>query len=486
MYRSRFAFALAIAALAAILVPSSLPAQITFERTYGGARRDEGRSVQQTTDGGYIIAGSKDIYPGNDCNVYLIKTGSCGDTLWTRTFGGTGYEDGTCVQQTSDGGYIVVGTTDSHGAGFYDVWLIKTDSNGDTAWTRTYGGAGYDGGWSVQQTVDSGYIIAGFTRSYGAGWADYYLIKTDVHGDTLWTRTFGAADNDCAYAVQQTTDTGYILGGISDGVGIWLVKTDAHGDTMWTRALGGSSFGDVRRTNDGGYVIVGCYYSVDLGRARLIKIDANGDTLWSRQYGGTTGAWGYSVEQTAGGGFIVAAAVPSQGGGPSDVYLIKTDSVGDTLWTRTIGGQWDEVGYCVRLTADGGYVVTGQKYWSYTPESGDAYLIKTNADGNVAVAEPKGSPTHAPALSLSCEPNPTTGTTTIRFAPLASRFSPLSLRIYDAQGRAVRSFSSLLSPPSSLVWDGCDDMGQMLPSGAYFIRCDVAGQHATTRIVLQR
>jgi len=161
---------------------TSVKAMITFERTYGGINSDLGYSVQQTQDGGYIIAGETESYGAGLIDVYLIKTDSLGDTLWTRTFGGTSWDYGRSVAQTSDGGYIITGYTWSYGAGYADVYLIKTDPLGNTLWTRTFGGIDGDVGYSIQQTSDGGYIITGKTNSYGAGSDDVYLIKTDTLG----------------------------------------------------------------------------------------------------------------------------------------------------------------------------------------------------------------------------------------------------------------------------------------------------------------
>ena len=148
--------------------------------TLGESSEDRGRSVQQTTDGGYIITGYTCSYGAGSYDVYLIKTDSLGDTLWTRTFGGSASDVGYSVQQTTDGGYIIAGITYSYGAGYADVWLIKTDLLGNTLWTRTYGGSDWDEAYSVQQTTDGGYIIAGYTKSYGAGDRDVYLVRTSA------------------------------------------------------------------------------------------------------------------------------------------------------------------------------------------------------------------------------------------------------------------------------------------------------------------
>jgi hypothetical protein len=491
MYRLRFSSALAMAAMAAILLPSILTAQITFQRTYGGTADEGAQSAVQTTDGGYVITGYTDSYGTSDTSVYLVKTDAAGGALWTKTYGGPGYESGHSVQQTTDGGYIIVGETESFGTGLYDIWLIKTDAAGDTMWTRTYGGVEYELGYSVRQTIDGGYIISGFTYSFGAGLADVYLIKADASGDTTWTRTYGGADNDYGSSVRQTTDGGYIIAGRtwSFGAGpndLWLIKTDTAGDTMWTKTYGGTDFdwgSSVQQTTDGGYAVAGWTRSFGTGEEDvwLIKADARGDTMWTRTYGGPNWDCSWSVQQTTDGGYIVAGYTSSFGVGGADFYLIRTDAHGDTLWTRTFGGAMSDFAHSVQQTADGGYIIAGSTE-SYGAGSADAWLIKTDADGNVAVEEPKASPTRAPALSLSCEPNPFRTKTAISLQPTAD--SQARLAVFDASGRCVRRFTVNRTP--CVVWNGTDDFGQPLSSGAYFVRVDAQGEHASTRVVLQR
>ena len=177
-----------------ILTFQFLPAQAPntlWTIMFGGIGNEYGSSVQQTIDGGYIVVGNKYSFGSGYPDVWLIKTNDLGDTLWTKTFGGSDHDEGCSVQQTTDGGYIIVGTTKSFGASGFDIWLIKTDFSGDTLWTKTIGGPSSDFGYSVQQTLDTGYIISGTTYSFGAGRWDIWLIKTDALGDTLWTKTFG-------------------------------------------------------------------------------------------------------------------------------------------------------------------------------------------------------------------------------------------------------------------------------------------------------
>jgi len=480
-----------MAGLAATLVPSSLTAQITFQRTCGGISEEVGYSGRQTADGGYIVTGYTETYGAGYYDVFLVKFDSSGDTLWTRTFGGQGWDQGRQVLQTTDGGYIVVGDTRSFGVGAWDVYLIKTDADGDTLWTKTIGGTDLKRGFAIQTTLDGGYVITGSKSTSGAGRDDVYLVKTDAGGDTLWTRTFGGDTEDVGNSVQQTSDGGYIITGFTESFGaggtdVYLVKTDATGDTMWTRTYGGTGadYGQAgRQTADGGYIVTGSTRTYGSGfyDVYLVKTDAQGDTMWTRRFGGAGMDEGHAVQQTGDSGYIITGRTWSFVTGEYDVYLIKTDADGDTLWARTYGGTSGDLGYSVQQTADGGFVITGSTR-SYGAGWSDVYLIKTDSLGNVAVAEPEASPTRTPTLSLTCEPNPFRTRTVISLQLVVD--SPAEVAIFDAAGRRVRTFT--VNREQRTAWDAKDDFGHPLPSGAYFVRCDIAGEHASGRVILQR
>ncbi len=355
-----------------------------WTKTYGGRDHDYGKSVQETADGGYIVTGITYSFGAGLDDVYLIRTDANGDTLWTRTYGGPNYEGGRSVQQTSDGGYIIAGAAGGPSPLAMDVYLIKTDSIGDTLWTRTYGGLYQDEGYAVQQTSDGGYIIAGFY-----GWLndpDFYLVKTDEYGDTLWTKTYGGTGIEISHSVQQTSDNGYIVVGYTDSYGggngdVYLVKTHETGDTLWTRTFGGTEmdYGEsVQQTSDGAYIIAGDTDSFGASNydVYLVKTDANGDVLWTNIYGGNEADGSNSVHGTADGGYIITGYTYSFGGAFSDVYFIKVDSLGDTLWTRTYGGINGESGESVQQTSDGGYIIAGSTR-SFGAGEWDVYLIKT-------------------------------------------------------------------------------------------------------------
>jgi len=364
----------------------------TWEKTYGGIESDWGGLVAPTSDGGYVVAGVTYSFGAGDNDVYLIKTNALGDKVWTRTYGGTHMDWGYSVAPTSDGGYIVAGETYSFGAGEYDVYLVKTNALGDKVWTRTYGGADWDAGLSVAPTSDGGYIVAGATYSFGAGEYDVYLIKTDVSGNTVWTRTFGGTGEDYGFSVVLTSDGGYIVAGATYSFGageydVYLVKTDASGNTVWTRTFGGTSYDlgySVAPTSDGGYIVAGETNSYGAGNTDvyLIKVDASGDIAWSKTYGGSSEEGGNSVAQTGDGGYIVAGYTISFGAGATDVYLIKTNASGGTLWTRTYGGTGNDYGYSVAPTSDGGYIVAGETN-SFGAGGYDVYLIKVDANGDL-------------------------------------------------------------------------------------------------------
>lgn len=364
--------------------PTAPPDQepdILWTKTYGGSNHDIGYSVQQTADGGFIIVGSTESFGAGHNDIYFIKTSASGDAMWTKMYGDIDNDYGYSVYQTSDGGYIISGASGS------DIYLLKTDSNGDTIWTKMFGGDYVDIGYAVEQTSDGGYIISGVSwNAFGS--CDAYLLKTDETGDSLWANTYGGEGYDYFFSVQETSDGGYIatgyttLNGMDTSQDIYLVKTDENGNEMWTRRYGGNrveSGSSVQVTFEGGYIISGYtetfgpgYYDV-----YIIKTDINGDSLWTKAYGWTGEDYGNSVHQTLNGGYIVAGSTKpfNSGYDEVDIYVLLLDTKGDTLWTKTYGGAKREKAYSVQQTSDRGYVIVGYTQ-SYGGGGSDVYLIK--------------------------------------------------------------------------------------------------------------
>ena len=466
-------------------------ALITFEKTYGGPLDDVGNKsgVYQTSDGGYIITSGTNSFGAGLFDVYLIKTDSLGDTIWTSTYGDSNTNMGYSVLQTSDGGYIITGNT--YATPFdedRDVYIVKTDSNGDTLWTKTYGESGsneHENGHSIQQTFDGNYIIAGSTN-----WErDVYLLKIDSLGDTLWTRMFGDAVEEITWSVQQTPDSGYILAGSQvtyggDNWDVYLIKTDSVGDTLWTKTYDNNIHDlgySVRLTSDGGYIIVGSsgdWYAQDFF---LIKTDSLGDTLWTRTYGGSGEEQGWDVQQLPNGVYILVGYTNSFGAGDFDVYMICTDSLGDTISTRTFGDSLDDRGYGVILTSDGGIAIVGFTE-SFGEGERDVYLIKTDICSTiVGIEENRIEPSFPQFFSLhQNQPNPFTSSTLIRYTlpgvrdqgSVVSEPIYVNLSVHDITGRLVETLAneSLESGVYRVQWDA-----KGLSSGIYFCSLTVGG-----------
>ncbi|MCK5035633.1 MAG: T9SS type A sorting domain-containing protein [Candidatus Sabulitectum sp.] len=450
------------------------PPATEWTQAIGGPSAEAAYSVIQTSNGDFVVVGITDSYGSGNGDIYMVKTDSSGDTIWWRAFGGTEVDQGYSVQETSDGGFIIAGSSKSFGAGDYEAYLVKTSSSGNVEWSKVYGGTYPEHGNSVLQTSDGGYIVAGSTSSFGAGGIDVYLVKTDASGIVMWAKAFGGTGDEEAQSIQQTDDGGYIIAGrtTSSGAGssdVYLIKTDSDGNSLWTRTFGGSSYDNansVEQTSDGGYIITGRYESANsVIKLYLIKTDSYGDAVWSKTIECNDYAVGESVGETTDGGFIIAGFTVF-GTTNIDALLIKTDVNGDTLWTAAYGGTGSEAGYSVQQTNDEGYIIAGMTN-SPGADSIDVYLIKLETDTGIEEAHGVN-----PMLALeTAGPNPFSSSLTITYSiPEQSR---VELAVFDLTGRLVEELvnDQRSGGTHSVVWSPTVET----PNGYYLIRLDACG-----------
>ena len=355
----------------------SLNAQ--WARTYGTSEDECAYSIQQTSDGGYIVAGGARY---ND--FWILKLSSSGKIEWQQTYGGSNSDRAYSIQQTNDGGYIVAGQTESFGTGSSAILILKLSSGGDIEWQKTYGEALLHGAYSIQQTNDGRYIVAGVTIPPWPGEGDTWILKLNPVGDIEWQKIYGLGGSDRAYSIQQTNDGGYIVAGETNpswtGEGdTWILKLNPMGDIEWQKIYGGSgseSARSIQQTNDGGYVVAGA----GSGDFLVLKLASDGTIEWQKTYGGSGSA--RSIQQTNDGGYIVTGETRSFGAGNVDIWVLKLASDGMIEWQKTYGGSQLDEASSIQQTGDGGYIVAGSTD-TYGAGKGDFLILKLSSNGDI-------------------------------------------------------------------------------------------------------
>lgn len=506
-------------------------AQTTFQKAFGTPTNNLAYCVQQTNDGNYIAAGGTVDFIDYDYDFFVVKLNTNGDTIWTRVIGSPFYDEtANSIQQTNDSGYIICGERYQTGVSSKNIFLVKTNATGNVQWTKTFDAGNIESGVMALQTNDGGYIILGLIE-YPI--PRICVIKTNAVGDTTWTQFLNTGLNayDVGSSIQQTTDGGYIITGqgyvSATNNYLTLIKTDSTGAFVWAKSYNGLHYGkSVQQTTDGGFIISGYTYTTNYN-VLLIKTNASGDTLWTRSYGGSNVEQGYSVKQTNDGGYIIAGESRGFGAGLADAYLIKTDSTGMLQWSKVYGGGSYDMAYFAQQTSDGGFVATGQTL-SFGLGLTDLYLIKTDSGGNtgchemnagtlvtvpqilvgspimyqtpigISVSSPivqEGSGATVTSLcvatgitnnetdfSFNIFPNPVSpnasGSATFSFS--LPQKEKVSLRIFDTIGRSVATLADglIAEGESKIEWNVANEH-----AGIYFLKFD-AGNYSVTKKIL--
>jgi hypothetical protein len=440
--------------LALIVITIGVTAQTPeFYKTYGTPSSvDFGQSVCQTKDGGYIASGRSSSFGAGSEDVYLIKTDTKGDTLWSEQIGCGGNCYGYTIRVAPDNGYLVSGHTDCWGHGDCDGLFFKADSTGRIVWMTTYGTPVSEITSSFSFTNDKGYILIGYHGAISDVTGQVYLVKSDINGDTLWTKYYGTEASTLGYYVCQTADTGYVFTGYSTNYGqgkadIILGKTDSKGNLQWWKTFGGDS-DDVaycmQITKDGGYILAGYTDSYGNGNSDgyVIKTDAEGNKLWAKTYGGPKLDRFNHIELTYDGGYILSGMTKSYGAGGADMYVVKIDSLGNQQWMQAYGDTADQVNGGIKQCADSGYIIVGSSSNNCQPTGNyNVLLIKTDKNGAVVTSVPNIQET---TYSINPYPNPFSQTETF---PIPDKLQNrlISLVIYDATGNEVINHPDIIN-----------------------------------------
>ncbi len=374
-----------------------------WAKTYGGTGYEDLRSIQQTSDGGYIVSGETNSF-GADA-FWIFKLNYNGKVIWQKTYGGAVFESASAIQPLPDGGYIMVGSTASFGAGETDAWVLKLNSDGIVVWQKTYGGTVIDSASAIQPTSDGGYILAGSTQSFGGGNSYAWVLKLDGDGTVEWQKAYGGTNFDSAYDIHPTLDGGYIvLGNIAVGgesIHVRVLKLNSDGTVAWQKTYGGADYetsSAIWPTSDGGYIIAADSASVVTGipyhfhHVWILKLESDGTVAWQKTYGSTDIHIPSAIQPTPDGGYIVAAFTVSFGAGSMDFWVLKLNSDGTVAWQKAYGGTDWEQAMAIKLTSDGGYIIAGQTI-SFGAGSGDVWVLKLNGNGTIPFNSASGAET---------------------------------------------------------------------------------------------
>jgi hypothetical protein len=372
---------------------SSSP-EIEWIHTFDSILNDRAYYVDQTADGGYIFTGSTIVTPPGYTELLLVKTDGNGEESWHNNFPiDMTNLYGTVVHQTTDGGYIIVGSIG--GSWLWDVLVIKTDANGDLVWQKSFGKSdGPDHGSDVLQTSDGGYIVLGDTSSYGQGSADLWLIKLAADGTEQWNKTIGGDSFDEPKSFTKAVDGGYVIVGNTDAVDsmgdVWVVKTNEAGEVSWQKTFGNVDFteaGVCVKMESNGYIILGNLYDMNwTGSLWLLRLDAQGTLTWDQHISANGTVDGTSITTTTDGGYFITGSLYDMVNYVSDAYLLKLNHQGATQWVKTIdisNGLSDEANWGIQAR-DGGYIAVGST-GDLNNWTGDTFILKIEAEKGVVL-----------------------------------------------------------------------------------------------------
>ncbi len=449
---------------------------VEWQKSFGGSLEDWSRSIEQTNDGGYIAAGTSQSIDGDVTanngyfDFWVVKVDASGNLEWQKALGGSDSDWAWSVQQTNDNNYIVAGFSESSDGdvsisyGGKDCWIVKLDQSGNILWEKSYGGSDDDVARSIKQTSDGGFIVAGHTFSNDLdvtnnyGYSDIWILKIDISGNIIWEKSIGGSSHEEAYSIQTTLDNGFVIAGwtrsIDGDIAVnngyydcWVIKLNDLGDIIWEKNLGGS--GDDRansilQNTDGSYLVTGRSKSddndVSINQGQndywVVKLNILGEIIWEKSLGGFYNDYGYSATQTVDDGYIICGFTSSSDGDVTanlpgdDVWIVKLNEFGDIEWQKSLGGSNHDYAESIISVSDGGFVITGFS------ESMDGDLSQNSGEKDYWIIKIGQETSSLPKKSMDVVdvyPNPASDVFNIRFEKQRNS----DFKILDILGRPV-------------------------------------------------
>ncbi|MEZ5357731.1 MAG: FlgD immunoglobulin-like domain containing protein [Candidatus Zixiibacteriota bacterium] len=471
-----------ILGLLVCLIPTLASAEapdIEWQAMYGSSGHDWAHCVIEVESGGFVIAGQYFHMPygTGDDDFYVVRVDASGHIMWDSTYGGENSDVAGCVVNAADGGFMVCGWENSFFPDGTNIWVVKTDAGGRREWETVYGGIDTaTSARSMCKTLDGNYMIAG--NDIG-GW---YFVKIDSDGHILnEVRIDRSLD---FHEITPTSDGGAIA--IGGGTVMFLAKLDVDGDTLWTRSYGSGYGSSVIQLPDGGYAATG-HKSVTLldDEFWLLRLDENGNKLWDRHYGNQFPDKAYSLRRTFDGGFVMAGLMyPANGTENAQVWVVRTDAIGDTIWTKAFGGTGTDFAFCIQQTSDSGYIVAG-KSTSTANDDNDMYVVKLEKDPAMITAADDENQGTLPQFALNQNhPNPFNPETEITFS--LTKKSNIRLVVYNLLGEEVATLvdAELGAGEHRVVWDGMTKAGRRAATGVYCYRIEANGIAESKKMLL--
>jgi|WetSurMetagenome_2_1015567.scaffolds.fasta_scaffold15119_1 putative intracellular protease/amidase len=467
-----------------------------WTKTYGGPKADGCSKIIETSDGGFALAGYTFSFGNGKSDMFLVKTDSLGNTQWYKTYGGSGFEYAYSIGQTSDNGFLLAGYSTSTANNNKNIYVVKTNSSGELIWEKTYGKDSIDVASAIYKTTDGNYLICGHTQSYGAGEDDIYVLKINQNGDTLWTKTFGGTRTDIGNSILEVNSSNYIFAGSTGSPGItsnnqdfYIIKTNSSGTSLWAKNFGTSGSlpfdwcNDIKKTTDDGFMMVGETSFNSPLDIMMVKLDSAGGLGWKKFYGNNFYDYGNAICNTTEGGFLICGTTKSKTTQKNDIFVVKVDNNGTELWRENYGGDYNEWGSSVCRTRDGNYVIAGQ-----TNSSGngsfDIYVSKIKSTGPIGIKNISEELSLAKNYYISNYPNPFNSTTKIVYK--LEKSEEVTIKIYDLLGKEIRVLENTFKPAGAnqIIWNGKDCNGLEMPSGIYFVKLKTERAELTKKITL--